>query len=271
MNIQNNRSVNNMMARYFQATNLAAAKSLKNIASGYKINSAADDASGLAIAQKLLSQTTSIGVAGQNTQDAVSMVQVADGAMGSAQDILNRMGELATRASNGILGTEERQMLQAEYDQLAQELDHIGSSTNFNGQKVLDGSDYTMQIGASADETMDISMPELSSQGLGLDKVDLTSSAGANAAMEAIQNASNQVSASRGEIGAFENRLEHTYNNLGTMEENLLSSLSSIRDADMGKEMLNMTMSKTLDQVSVAMMRNAQNLMSYNAMQLLAR
>lgn len=267
--ISRNGGVNGLMQRYFQAANAASAKSIRNIASGYRVNTAADDAAGLAIGQKMYAQITGLQAASQNTQDAISMVRVADGALGNVHDVLNRMNSLANRASNGTFSDDERGALQAEYEQLSDELNRIGKSSNFNGNPLFDGSTYTMQIGDSAGDTMDISLNELSTKNLGLDKTSLMSAEGAMQASTALRNATNAVSSQRSRLGAAENRLQSTYNTLQINDINMQQSVSRIMDADIGKEILNRNISDVLSQASIAMMKNSSYLMQYSALQLL--
>ena len=271
MKVMNHNSVNQMMQRYWANSNAANARAIRNLASGYKINSAADNAAGLAIARRMTAQITGLGTAGRNAQDTVSMLQTADGVLGSVNEVVGRMNELAMRAGNGILSTDERKMLQAEYDQLTAEVDRIGENTNFNGNRLFDNSSYTMQVGASAGETMEISMGNISAASLGLDKVDLTTTEGAGKALNTIKNATQIISSQRGDIGASENRLQHLMDNLSNGEVNMAESLSKIMDADFGYETMNRSISNVLNMTSISMMKNASYLMSYNTMQLLMR
>lgn len=271
MNISNNMNVGQMMTRYFDAANATTAKTMQQIASGNRINSAADDAAGLAIGERMNSRITGISMASRNTQDAVSMARVAEGALGNVSEMTNRMSELAVQAGNGTLGSAERAALQAEYDQLSQEINRVGQSTTFNGNKLFDGSNYTMQIGADSGDTLQMKMGTLSADALGLSGVDLTSQEGAGNALEAIKKASETVSSQRGSLGAVENRLQSTFNNLTNTELNLTDSLSKIMDTDIAKQSINMGVSNAMSQVSLAMMGNARNMMEYNVTQLLMR
>lgn len=260
-----------MMQRYWASANAANTRAIRNLASGYKINSAADNASGLAIARQMNAQITGLSTAGRNAQDTVSMLQTADGVLGSVNEVVGRMNELAMRAGNGILSKDERKMLQAEYDQLAGEIDRIGENTNFNGNRLFDGSSYTMQVGASAEETMDVATGSVSAASLGLDQVDLTTAEGAGKALNTIKDATRIISSQRANIGASENRLQHLMDNLSNSEVNLTESLSKIMDADFGYETMNRSISDALGLTSISMMKNASYLMSYNTMQLLMR
>ncbi|MCI8441742.1 MAG: flagellin [Provencibacterium sp.] len=267
----NHNSVNQMMQRYWASANAANARAIRKIASGYRINSAADDAAGLAIARQMNAQVTGLSTAGRNAQDAVSMLQTADSVLGSVGEVVGRMNELAMRASNGILSGDDRQMLQQEYNQLATEVDRIGQNTNFNGNRLFDDSSYTMQVGPSAEETMDITMGSISSASLGLDQVDLTSAESAGRAVNTIKNATQIIASQRGEIGASENRLQHLMDNLSGSEVDLRQSLSRIADADFSTEAMNRSISDALGLTTISMMKNASYLMSYNTMQLLMR
>lgn len=267
----NNMSISQMMTRYFNASTAATQKSMKVLSSGYKINSAKDDAAGMAIYQKMRSQTSGISAASNNVQDTMSMIRTADGVMGGLHSMTNRMKELATKASNGLLGAEERQSLQSEYNQLLKEVDRSTKSATFNGNKLFDGSTYTMQVGDKSSDTMDLEMKETSSNTLGLDTVDLTTADGARAGLDVINSAINQISSQRSEIGAAENGLEYTFNSLTNYESNITEAMSRIMDADIGKASINQSLSTIMNKTSLAMMKNAQNMLSYNAMQLLLK
>lgn len=267
----NNMSISQMMTRYFNASTAATQKSMKVLSSGYKINSAKDDAAGMAIYQKMRSQTSGISAASNNVQDTMSMIRTADGVMGGLHSMTNRMKELATKASNGLLGAEERQSLQSEYNQLLKEVDRSTKSATFNGNKLFDGSTYTMQVGDKSSDTMDLEMKETNSNTLGLDTVDLTTADGARAGLDVINSAINQISSQSGEIGAAENGLEYTFNSLTNYESNITEAMSRIMDADIGKASINQSLSTIMNKTSLAMMKNAQNMLSYNAMQLLLK
>lgn len=262
-------SVNDMMMNYFNAANAATAKSVERISSGKRINSAADDPAGLAVGEKMNAQLTGISRASQNAQDAISFVRTADGVLGDVSKITNRMTELATQAGNGILTDDQRSAIQDEFNQLSQDINRIGKSTNFNGNKLFDGSTYTMQVGEGAGDTREITMGELSTEALGLDNVNLMSAEGAGKALDAIKKASENISSQRGTLGAMENGLEHTFNNLTNRHENLTESVARIMDADIAKEAMNWAKSNVLTQASMAMMGQARNLMQYNVTQLL--
>lgn len=262
-------SMNDMMSNYFNAANAVTSRSLQRISSGMRINSAADDPAGLAVGMKMNTELTGLGRASENTQDALSFVRTADDILGNVSTITNRMTELATQAGDGVYNADQRTAMQDEYNQLAKEIDRIGKSSNFNGNKLFDGSTYTMQTGENAGDSRKITMGELSATALGLDGVDLTSTDGASKALESIKKASDNISSQRGTLGAMENGLQHTYNNLTNRYENLYESVARIMDADIAKEMMNFAKSNVLTQTSMAMMGQARNMMQYNVTQLL--
>ncbi|MCI8650550.1 MAG: flagellin [Anaerotruncus sp.] len=270
MNVRNT-GIQQMMARTFSASNQMMARQIRNIASGYRINSAADDASGLAISKKLNALITGLDTASLNAQDTISMLQTAEGALDQVSSITNRMTELATRAGNGILSATERGMIQQEYDQLASEIDRIGQSSTFNGIKLFDGNSHQMQIGATSKDTMKVEMGELSAKSLGLDKVDLTTQAGAGNALDSIRNAIQSVSSQRSTIGAAENGVQHAINTNENASLNLQESFSRIADTDIAKAATNRSISQTLNATSIAMLKNSMYMMQYNAVSMLMK
>lgn len=271
MKIGNQTSVNNMMSRYFDNANAMRAMNVRQMASGYKINSAKDNASGLAMAKKLYSQIAGTGVATENAQDAVSMVQVADGALAKVGEMAGRMNELALKASNETLGETDRAALQTEYDGLAKEIDRVGQSTNFNGIRLFDSSTYTMQVGPGKGDTVDLKFGEISAAALGIAKADLSTAKGASEAVKATKTTIGDLAKQRGDLGAAEKGLQYTLKSLGKSEESLTSSLSQLMDTDYGTASMNNALSGTLSQTSMAMMKNSQYLMQYNVLSLLMR
>lgn len=271
MKVTNNANIGGLMQQQLKSSNAVSAQKMKQIASGRRINSAADDASGLSIAKKLEALSRGIGAASQNTQDAVSMIRTADGALSGVSDMTSRMSELASRASSGTLNDEQRGALQEEYDQLAQEIDRVGQSTNFNGNKLFDGSTYTMQVGAESGDRMDITMDEMSTAALGLGNVDLTTAGGAANAMGAIKNASEQLSSQRGTLAAAESGLQSVFNNLQNSDENIISSVSRIMDQDIGAASISKNISDALSQSAVALQKNSQNMVPYTTLQMLLK
>jgi len=259
MIIQNNILALNAQGQLLK-NSMTLAKSLEKLSSGYKINRAGDDAAGLAISEKLRSQIAGLDVATRNAFDGISMIQTAEGSLTEVHSMLNRMTELATQAANGIYDDTDRQALNAEFTQLKSEIDRIAQSTNFNGKKLLDGSmSENLQIGDTGDSynKMGVSVGDMSTNGLGLANLSIDTLEGANAAIGAIKNTINAVSSQRAELGAGQNKLEHTINNLAVTTENLIASESRIRDTDMAKEMMNFTRNSILQQTNLSMLAHA--------------
>jgi flagellin len=255
--------INNNIAAFNSYRNLSVtdgqmSKSLEKLSSGFRINRAADDASGLAISEGLRAQIGGLKVAVRNAQDGISVVQTAEGALTETHSILQRMRDLAVQASNdGAQSTESKAAADAEFAQLVEELDDIATKTSFNGTLLLDGSfSGTFQVGAQAGETLSVAVgTAMDAAGLSVDSLDLTSAA--SAAITAVDAAINTVSTTRADLGASQNRLEHKINNLNVAVENLTASESRIRDTDMALEMVAFTRSQILSQAGTAMLAQA--------------
>ncbi len=239
--------------RNLQATSDAAAKSMERLSSGYRINRAADDAAGLAISEKLRAQIGGLQQAQRNAQDAVSLVQTGEGAMGEVHAMLQRVRDLAVQYNNGTLSTSDKAAITAEVAQLSAEIAKIASDTKFNGIPLLaGGGTITFQIGADQGQTLQVSTVNLTADVPGT----LFDFAG-TASISAIDDAIDKVANDRATYGAVQNRLEHTMNNLATYEENLTASESRIRDVDMASEMVNFTKDQILQQAGTSMLAQA--------------
>ena len=238
--------------RQLAATSDRASKSMERLSSGYRINRAADDAAGLAISEKLRGQINGLDQAQRNSQDAVSLVQTAEGSLNEVHSMLQRVRELAVQYQNGTLSTSDKAAITAEAGQLQSEIDRIGTGADFNGIKLLDGSGGTIsfQVGANDGDTIAVKTSALSTE-VGTIDVDQTN------AISAIDNAIEKVSALRGSFGAVQNRLEHTLNNLATYQENLMASESRIRDVDMASEMVQFSKNQILQQAGTSMLAQA--------------
>lgn len=236
-------------------------KSLEKLSSGYRINRAADDAAGLAISEKMKAQTRGLRQAVRNAQDGISLIQTAEGALNEVHAILQRMRELAVQAGNGIYEKDDLQMIQDEIDQLIEEIDGISDRTEFNAKTLLDGNlGINLQIGANAGQVMEISIAGMDSQSLGVQGVDIVPTDGTvniDAQINTIDDAIKTVSQERSKLGAYQNRLEHTINNLNTAAENLEAAGSRIRDVDMALEMANFTRHQILQAAGTAMLAQA--------------
>ena len=238
------------------------AKSLEKLSSGFRINRAADDAAGLVISENLRSQVNGLRVAVRNAQDGVSVVQTAEGALTEVHAILQRMRDLAVQASNsGADNGDGGDAAQLEVDELLNELDRISASTKFAGNALLDGNyQGTFQVGTGTAATDQIGVTlttDVSSGGLNVDTVDVSTFAGAQSAITAIDNAIGDTSTLRGTLGAVQNRFEHTISNLQVAQENLAASESRIRDTDMAQEMMQFTRAQILQQAGTAMLAQA--------------
>ncbi|MGY1689566.1 flagellin N-terminal helical domain-containing protein [Geodermatophilus sp. SYSU D01105] len=262
--------------RNLSVTDNQMGKSLEKLSSGYRINRAADDAAGLAISEGLRSQIGGLKVAIRNTQDGISVVQTAEGALTETHAILQRMRDLAVQASNGSNDADSRKALDAESDALREELDRIANKTTFNNVNLLDGSfsSKAFQVGYASGDTITVSIKSgVANEGfgqnhLGVSGVDLTSASGASGAIGTIDAAIKEVSTARADLGALQNRFEHTVKNLSVTAENLTASESRIRDTDMAQEMTNFSRTQILSQAGTAMLAQA-NAASQNILRLL--
>lgn len=276
------RIANNIMAmnahRQLTVNQSQIAKSIEKLSSGLRINRAGDDAAGLSISEKMRSQIRGLRMASKNAQDGISMIQTAEGALQEAHSILQRMRELAVQASNDTNVTEDRDAIKDELDELVEELKRIKDTTQFNTQKLLDGTTgedgtVTLQVGANKGETMVL---DFTIAGINLedvisdleDAIEVSDTSAAQATVEAIDKAIQDVSSGRSKLGAWQNRLEHTIANLNNAAENLQAAESRIRDVDMAYEMMAFTKFQILQQASTAMLAQA-NLAPQSVLQLL--
>ncbi|MEB3298283.1 MAG: flagellin [Candidatus Sericytochromatia bacterium] len=249
--------------RVLSGNDTALGKSLVRLSSGLRINSAADDAAGLAIAEKFKAQINGLSMAIQNSEDTINLLQTAEGALNETEAILQRMRELSVQAANDTLVDSDRLAIKNELDQLAGEIDGIADRTEFNTKKLLTGDFVTtpmsFQIGANEGQTLAITLSDMQASALAVTGTDLTVSSHSFAA-SAISNldaAIAAVSAERAKMGAIINRLEHTIANLSVQRENMASSESRIRDLDMAAEVSVMTRNQILTQSSQAMLAQA--------------
>ena len=230
-------------------------KSMERLSSGYRINRAADDAAGLAISEKLRGQITGISQAMRNAQDAVSLVQTAEGALHEVHSMLQRVRELAVQYKNGTLSAGDQQAIQSEVDQLELEINRIGGQVQFNGVQLLSNAGtITFQVGAMDNQVITVATVSLGSA-ISSSAYALTTTGASDIAE--IDAAINNISAQRAEFGAVQNRLDHTLANLGAYHENLVASESRVRDADMAQEMVNFTKLQILQQAGTSMLAQA--------------
>lgn len=266
MRIQNNISAlfaSNRLA----ATDSNLGKSLEKLSSGYRINRAGDDAAGLAISEKMRAQIGGLNKAVQNAQDAISLVQTAEGALNESHSILQRMRDLAVQASNGTNTTSDRTKIEDELSQLKTELSRIAGQTEFNTKKLLDGKykNARYQIGANSGQFMTLTISTMTATALKVTAgaIDIDTGTGiAQASVAAklittIDTAISTVSNTRSQLGGVQNRLEHTIANLQASSENLSAAESRIRDVDMAAEMVKFTKNQILLQAGTAMLAQA--------------
>ena len=234
------------------------AKSLEKLSSGFRINRAGDDAAGLAISEKMRAQISGLGVAEKNALDGISLIQTAEGGLQETHSILQRMRDLAVQSANGIYDdTEDRARIQSEITALTNEINNIADNTKFNGKELLKtAGSVTFQIGANH-ETVILTLTANDATTLGVDLLALGSQTGASAAIDSIDTAIKTVNINRADLGAIQNRLEHTINNLGVSKENLTAAESRIRDTDMAKEMMEYTKMNILGQAAQSMLAQA--------------
>ena len=240
----------------------ALSKNLEKLSSGYKINRAGDDAAGLAISETMRSQINGLNQAVNNANDAVGLIQTAEGAMTETHSMLQRMKTLTTQAANGTYTTTARNNIKAEIDALNKEITRIATTTEFNGEKPLSpdtktkGKNLTFFIGASADASnaMTVAQMTMTAKALTLDQIKVDNTTNAFKAMKSIDAAIERVSTYRATLGAAQNRLEHTVNNLKVTSENITSAESRIRDTDMADEITAYTKNNILLQAAQSML-----------------
>ncbi|USG65326.1 flagellin [Brevibacillus ruminantium] len=242
------------------------AKNVEKLSSGYRINRAADDAAGLSISERMRAQIRGMEQASRNSQDGISLIQTAEGALQTVNNMLVRIKEIATQSANGTYGDDaDRARLQEELAELTKEINNIKDNTTFNGIHLLNGNsskDITLQIGEAAGQvlTLTVSSFNLSSVAQAVSGWNIGSQTGASAVLAAIEEQINNVSKARSYLGANQNRLENTINNLNITSENLTAAESRIRDVDMAKEQMQFTKNNILTQASQAMLAQANQL-----------
>ena len=238
----------------------ALSKNLEKLSSGYKINRAGDDAAGLAISETMRSQINGLNQAVNNANDAIGLIQTAEGAMTETHSMLQRMKTLTTQAANGTYTENARKNIKAEIDALNKEITRIATTTEFNGEKPLSpdkaGKALTFFIGASADKTnaMTVGQQIMTAKALTIEGIVVDNTTNAFKAMKSVDAAIDKVSSYRATLGAAQNRLEHTVNNLKVTSENITSAESRIRDTDMADEITAYTKNNILLQAAQSML-----------------
>jgi flagellin len=258
--------------RMLGLTTTAQGKSTEKLSSGYKINRAADDAAGLAISEKMRRQIRGLTQASANAQDGISAVQTAEGALNEIHDMLQRMNVLANQASNDTMTTVDRGYIDQEVQALKSEISRVSSTTTFNEQNLLNGefTGKNLQVGAESGQFIKISITKMNMTGLNISDVTVSSGTNSNAqnAIKDIKSALQSVSKMRSDLGAVQNRLEHTINNLNNVMENTTAAESQIRDTDMAAEMVKFSNNQILAQAGTSMLAQA-NQSNQNVLSLL--
>ena len=265
----NTNTTSLMAQRHLNSTNKSLQGNIAKLSSGFRINSAADDAAGLAVSEEMKSDIRSLGQASRNANDAVSMVQTAEGSLGQVHDILGRMRELSVQANSDGINDEQRAHVNTEFQALVAEIGDISSQTKFNGTSLLDGTlSANFQVGIESTDTLNIAVGqsfaavdlEDATGTNNLAGVNLSTTAGAADAMAVLDNAISVVSETRAGLGASQNRLESKIENLSVAGENLSAANSRIRDVDVASEMASMTKNQILMQAGSSMLAQANSL-----------
>ncbi len=275
-----NHNLSSMNAnRVLSINNDRVSKSMEKVSSGYRINRAGDDASGLAVSEKMRTQIRGLSQAARNAQDGISLIQTAEGYLSESTAILQRIRELAIQASNGSYTSEDRMQIQVEVSQLIDEVDRIASHANFNNINLLTGkfavpvgenrptASMWFHVGANMDQIEYIYIGTMNSQGLGLKSANNTAEAATFISVSTPENANNVISMmdqalqkitkQRADLGAYQNRLEHVFNSVKIGEENLQAAESRIRDANIAEEVSKLVRDQILSQTGQSMLAQA--------------
>lgn len=282
--IINHNASASFASRTLGVRNASAAQSIERLSSGMRINSAGDDASGLAVSEKLRGQIRGLNQAERNIQNAVSFIQTTEGYLQGTQDILHRVRELAVQSANGIYTTEDRMQIQVEVSQLVDEINRIASHAQFNGMNIMTGafardsavgSVMQFQVGANMDQLERVFIGTMNATALGLQNVQgsegmvsLSTADSANQTIGIVDAALRRVSQQRADLGAYQNRFEMAQQGVAIASENLQASESRIRDANMAGEMVNFVRDSILTQANTAMLAQA-NTQAQSVLQLL--
>ena len=250
--------------RALEGSSRGMQKSMAQISSGNRITKAADDAAGLSISEGLKSQVRSYKQALRNTHDGVSLIQVAEGAMGEVSNTMTRLRELGIQAASDTVGDREREFIQQEVSQLKNEVDRIAQSTKFGDKNLLngEGGTYDIQVGINSDETINSisyssDQSDVTLSSLGVDGIDFSTKDGAKDALSLIDDAQNKINGYRANLGALQNRLVTTTENIGSSIENMSAANSRIRDADIAESSAELAKNSILQQATTSMLSQA--------------
>lgn len=250
---------NSLSLNYLNRAQAQTNTAMNRLSSGHRINSAKDDAAGLAISDRMTSTISGLSMAIRNANDGISLAQTADGALSESTSILQRMRELSVQSSNGIYNASDRAAMNKEFSQLNSELARVSEQTTFNGEQILNGefSGASFQVGADGGETVGVTIDNMSPENLGVSELNISTVEGAQGAIEAIDQALTTISETRGDLGVTQNRFESAISNLSVTSENLVASRSRIEDADFAAEVSDLARSRILEQSGVAMQAQA--------------
>jgi flagellin len=259
--------MSNVAHTALKAQGNALNKASQRLATGKKINSAADDAAGLAISDKMTAQIRGLDMASKNTEDGVSLLQTAESNVAEIDNMVQRIRELAVQSANGTNESDaDRDLIQKEVDQLSQEIDAMASRASFNKLDLNTSASITFQVGANKGEQVSISLQKIDCSGIGLTAADISSQSAAQTQISICDSALKTIEEYRATLGAMQNRLEYTDSNLQATSNNLQDARSGIEDADMGTEMSNYTSANVLQQAATSMLAQAnqstQNILS---------
>lgn len=237
--------------------NKSIATAFERLASGKRINRAADDPAGLAISEKMKGQIRGLAQAGRNVQDGISLIQTAEGGLTEVHAMMQRIRELTVQAGNDTLSGSDRDVIQKEINQLVEGIGSVFGSTQFNTRPILQSEPLRIQTGPNAGQSMELIMPNLNVGDLKFDRLNVRSYEDANNALTVIDEGIKKISGERSRLGSYQNRLEHTLNYLSNYEVNLVAAESRISDADIAREIMELTRGQLLLQVSLAMLAQA--------------
>jgi flagellin len=263
-----NTNVNALFAQSAMKTNAREMSSaMQQLATGNRINSAGDDAAGVAVVQSMTAQIRGLNQAVRNANDAVNLLQTAEGSMVEQTNMLQRMRELAVQAANGTYSSTQRNYLQTEFDELGSQIDDISADTTWNGKQLLDATDATgingisgqfdFQVGQDSGQTISVSIDDMSLSGLGADGLDISTASGASTAIETLDDALDLINAQRADIGAGINRLTYAADNLSNVSANVAASRSTIQDTDYASASTELSRAQIIQQASTAMLAQA--------------
>ena len=263
-----NTNINALFAQSAMKTNAREMSSaMQQLSTGNRINSAGDDAAGVAVVQSMTAQIRGLNQAVRNANDAVNLLQTAEGSMVEQTNMLQRMRELAVQAANGTYSSTQRNYLQTEFDELGSQIDDISADTTWNGKQLLDATDATgingvsgqfdFQVGQDSGQTISVSIDDMSLSGLGADGLDISTASGASTAIGTLDDALDLINAQRADIGAGINRLTYAADNLSNVSANVAASRSTIQDTDYASASTELSRAQIIQQASTAMLAQA--------------